>query len=298
MAGNNGDLLRPEPISQPMTMGNAHNFENLGQPAVWGDTYIENNQEKFQSVRGDDTWVQMPAEVERGHGKRNLFKQHEYARNDYLKDVPTEPFRTEQGLSQTRFHNGFYRRPAHKIKKFDENKANSDIARAKVREARTDFRREELRTKLCHPGDSNGILTGNYEDAQGKQRTRGRRHFRQVLSNETQIEGQIKLRQSNSRFHAPYEDWDYSRRQKLMTSEGIECQRKSSELGVGRAEIASHGTADNFSKSYYLTQARLEAAQDMQLSTSRRVGTNTGRSTARKSVSRQSDIDAVKNLPK
>ena len=74
----------------------------------------------------------------------------------------------------------------------------------------------ELTKKLCREGASNGVLTGNYK-AEGKQaRVRGRRNFNVVLSKETQIEGRIKLRQSNSRFHYPYNANDYANRRKML----------------------------------------------------------------------------------
>ena len=114
---------------------------------------------------------------------------------------------------------------------------------------------------MCREGASNGVLTGNYK-AEGKQaRVRGRRNFNVVLSKETQVEGRIKLRQSSSRFHYPYDADDYANRRKRLGTEGIENARKSSLLGIGRADITSHGTKDNFSKSYYLEQARTEGKQ-------------------------------------
>ena len=306
MAGNNGDIIRPTADPLQLTMGNAHNYEHLGQPAVWPDAYVDNNPEKFEG--GDNSWVQMPKEMERGAGKRPFRAQHEYLNYDYLKDKPTEQFKPKQGLSETTFHNGFYRRPAHKIKIFEEGKVDRENARMQVREKRTDHRRKELRAKLCRQGASNGILTGNYDD-DTSHRARGRRNFRNVLSKETMIEGQIKLRQSSSRFHMPYSDWNYDNRRKVLGNEGVLATRKSSELGVGRGDILSNGTADNFSKSYYLKQAREEAKRDyvpslrysqaqQRVRTSSRANTARSRKESRQATARQQDIAAVSALPK
>mgnify|MGYP006104606677 CR=1 FL=1 len=307
MAGNNGDILRPAADPLQLTMGNAHNYEHLGQPAVWPEAYVDNNPEKFEG--GDNSWVQMPQEAEKGAGKKPFNAQHEYLNNDYLKRKPTEQFKTKQGLSETTFHNGFYRRPAHKIQIFEEGKFEKEAARMQLREKRTDFRREELRAKYCRRGASNGILTGNYDDA-ASHRARGRRNFRNVLSKETQIEGQIKLRQSSSRFHMPYSDWNYDNRRKNLGNEGVLAARKSSELGIGRGDLPSNGTADNFSKSYYLKQARDEAKgqyvpslrytqRSANAGGNSRGGTARSRNaSSRQATARQQEIAAVSALPK
>ena len=295
MAGNNGDILRPEKYAQEMslTMGNAHNYEHLGQPPVWPESYVDVNADRFEG--GDESWVQMPPENEKGHGRKSFKVKHEYLRKDYLKDKPTAQFHAEQGLSQTRFHNGFYRRPVYKIKTNESEKEEKMEARAQLRATRTEHRRQELRRKLCREGESNGVLTGNYK-AEGQQaRVRGRRNFNVVLSRETQIEGKIKLRQSNSRFHHPYDANEYANRRKLLATEGIEQARKSSLLGIGRSDISSHGTKDNFSKSYYLqhdrSQGKQYSARHGQLSGTRRTTSRRGDFS-----SRQEDIAAVSQL--
>lgn len=297
MAGNNGDILRPEKYATELslTMGNAHNYEHLGQPPVWPESYVDVNADRFEG--GDESWIQMPPEAERGHGKKSFTARHEYLRKDYLKDKPTAQFHAEQGLSQTRFHNGFYRRPVYKIKVNEVEKEEKNEARAQLRATRTEFRRQELTKKLCREGASNGVLTGNYK-AEGKQaRVRGRRNFNVVLSKETQIEGRIKLRQSNSRFHYPYNANDYANRRKMLGTEGIESARKSSLLGIGRADISSHGTNDNFSKSYYLQHAREEGnnytARNGALSGTRKIPSSARRGDF---SSRQEDIAAVSQL--
>ena len=59
--------------------------------------------------------------------EENRSGKHEYLRKDYLKDKPTVSRRA--GLSQTRFHNGFYRRPVYKIKTNESEKEEKMEAR-------------------------------------------------------------------------------------------------------------------------------------------------------------------------
>ena len=59
----------------------------------------------------------MPKEEE----KKNGLFEHSTNTYDYLKDKPTEQFKPKQGL-RNYVSNGFYRRPAHKIKVFEEGR--------------------------------------------------------------------------------------------------------------------------------------------------------------------------------
>ena len=210
---------------------------------------------------------------DRGYGKRMFDVKHAYLDSDYLKRGNTEQFRPVQGMNTTKFHNGFMRRQEPDIiaKSNPELQAKRASERQATKDRRNGARREFLRTKQ-NVGDGNGILIGNYEARIDQRRTRGRRHFDTPLSKESVLAGEIYLRQTSSRFYCDAPEAAAKKRASEIVKEGLTWEKKSSVLGIGRADMPSHGTKDNFSKSFYLEREQKLAS------------------------SRQADIDAVKDL--
>mgnify|MGYP001169505507 CR=1 FL=1 len=188
-------------------------------------------------------------------GKRSYKVPHSYVRSDYLKGGKKQDvFRPEQGMHTTKFSCGFMRRQNGEPNR--EQNSEKQIERLDARERRRDFRKQELAT-VCRVGCGNGVLTGDYgpgykvPPAAAK---RGRKHFNQVLSDQSILEGEMKLRQSSSRFYTELSDEVRQQRGSTITSEGLYGQKKSSVIGIGRAEMNSYGTSDNFNNSLYLSK--------------------------------------------
>lgn len=207
-------------------------------------------------------------------GKRSFDVAHEYRSHDYLKRGENiSQFRPKQGLHTTKFHNGFMRRqngPAsHKLT------SEQEIQREAVRARRRDYRRDEL-TRIRKIGMGNGLLTGDYNGTvvNPAPRPRGRRHFNQVLSNTSIIEGEIKLRQSHHRFYSELPDQVRQDRSRKIREEGLTAPRMSSVLGIGRSDTGSFGASDNFSNSLYLSRMRAQNGSAQPGHTLRGAGTS------------------------
>ena len=145
---------------------------------------------------------------------------------------------------------------------------------------------------MLRVGCGNGVLTGEYGPGYKvppAARKRGRKHFNQVLSDASILEGEMKLRQSSSRFYCNQSQEERKGREQTLTGEGLSVHKKSSILGIGRSELKSFGAADNFSRSLYL------AADKKSLSSTRppaaRRPSRSGRLTGR-----QVDMAAVAEL--
>ena len=222
-------------------------------------------------------------------GKRSYDIKHSYRKVDYLKGGRKEEvFRPEQGMHTTKFSSGFMRRQNGEPNR--EQNSTKQIERLEARERRRDFRKSELAT-VFRVGCGNGVLTGEYGPGYKvppPQRSRGRKHFNQVLSDQSILEGEMKLRQSSSRFYTELSDEVREQRGKAITREGLETEKQSSVLGIGRAELKSYGASDNFSNSLYL------AADKKSLAASRPPMQKRG--TARQEAARNAEIAMVKSL--
>lgn len=188
-------------------------------------------------------------------GKRSYQVPHSYKKNDYLKGGKKEEiFRPEQGMHTTKFSCGFMRRQNGEPNR--EQNSVKQIERLDARERRRDFRKQELAT-VFRVGCGNGVLTGEYGPGYKippPARSRGRKHFNQVLSDQSILEGEMKLKQSSSRFYTEMSEEVRAERGNAITKEGLYGQKKSSVLGIGRAEMNSYGVSDNFSNSLYLSK--------------------------------------------
>ena len=237
------------------TTGAANRFEH-NNPNI---THNRSNEEHGSEYVIPEDWNRhtedsgMPeGEIVR-RGKRSFDVNHSYRKTDYLKGGRKEQtFRPVQGMHTTKFSCGFMRRQNGEPNR-EQNSARQ-IERLDARERRRDFRKQELAT-VFRVGCGNGVLTGEYGPGYKippPQKSRGRKHFNQVLSDQSILEGEMKLKQSSSRFYTELSDEVRASRGKEITSEGLRNEKKSSVLGIGRAEMPSYGAQDNFGKSMYL----------------------------------------------
>ena len=220
---------------------------------------------------GSNRWETLTVQP-RSYGKKMFDIKHAYKESDYLKRNNTQQFRPVQGMSTTKFHAGFMRRQAATIKAEQDPEAQKKKLqeREATRDRRNNSRRDFLKNKY-NVGDGNGILIGDYAPRTDQRRTRGRRHFDRPISKESELAGEIHLRQTSSRFYCEAPAGAAEKRRKEIVKEGLTWDKQSSVLGIGRSDLPSRGASDNFSNSYYLKQARAETA-------------------------RQADIDSVREL--
>jgi hypothetical protein len=222
-------------------------------------------------------------------GKRSYDIKHAYRKSDYLKGGrKEETFRPVQGMHTTKFSAGFMRRQNGEPNR--EQNSEKQIERLQARARRREYRKAELAV-IERVGCGNGVLTGEYGPGYKvppPQRSRGRKHFNQVLSDQSILEGEMKLRQSSSRFYTELSAEVREQRGNAIKREGLEGQKQSSILGIGRAELKSFGASDNFSNSLYL------ARDTKNLASSRPAPKRRG--TARQEAARNAEIALVKSL--
>ena len=113
-----------------------------------------------------------------------------------------------------------------------EQNSEKQIERLQARARRREYRKAELAV-IERVGCGNGVLTGEYGPGYKvppPQRSRGRKHFNQVLSDQSILEGEMKLRQSSSRFYTELSAEVREQRGNAIKREGLEGQKQSSIL--------------------------------------------------------------------
>ncbi|KAF0688464.1 Aste57867_19929 [Aphanomyces stellatus] len=183
-------------------------------------------------------------------GKKTTQPAHEFRHWDYIQDPRNEVHHElELGVQSTRttkFTSGFYRRTRTAIASDRERLARQAVKdRASTSNA---TQRHERLVGLNSSYDYN-IVTG----AAGVPKQIKLPPCRQYLGGGTseflQHEGVIQLRESANRFYSRYTPNDL--RADNLTREGLQFQKQSSAIGIGRNEIKSYGAADALNRALY-----------------------------------------------
>ena len=157
------------------------------------------------------------------------------------------------GLHTTKFHSGFQR----KGEKFISNPAADEV---KAIREESQYRRDNANANraasLYYADNKNGfdVLTGAPKAGlvPVPEKHGGKRSIRPVVSDEIAANSRITLRESNCRFFMPHATGvKHEYRQDILNKAGVTKPLFSSILEPGKADLASSGIEDNFSRSRY-----------------------------------------------
>lgn len=185
--------------------------------------------------------VSSEASLSRGGGKkcRNIPEK----RLDSLSLVHDGPAAScrhviEKGLRTTKFRRGFQRR---------------QIAAPHREDIEESKNAEHRRRALLAVDKANGfdVISGAYDESKITRSRKECRHLSDRPSEEILKGGEIFMRNSQYRYYCPEKSRPHPLRQELLINEGLLKPKYTSVLGIGRAEMASAGVEDQFSKAEY-----------------------------------------------
>mmetsp|Transcript_9532 Transcript_9532/g.13326 ORF Transcript_9532/g.13326 Transcript_9532/m.13326 type:complete len:204 (+) Transcript_9532:107-718(+) len=183
--------------------------------------------------------------------RRHLKQTAEHEKWNFLQDKTKDHSMIWNGkdsnLGETRFHKGFHRKRADKIKEdrirsMPEYKQHSEMKSTRRIQTAQD-RRENLRKTLQRNGN---IITGQGMPEEPKL---GRKYISEEPCAYMKRESRVRMQTGGSRFFiplSPRKTQKNLRRQEPRIKQ-IEKQR-SSVIGYGRSELQSLGALDNFSE--------------------------------------------------
>eukprot|EP00607_Mallomonas_marina_P006860 CAMPEP_0182428232 /NCGR_PEP_ID=MMETSP1167-20130531/21676_1 /TAXON_ID=2988 /ORGANISM="Mallomonas Sp, Strain CCMP3275" /LENGTH=209 /DNA_ID=CAMNT_0024610987 /DNA_START=329 /DNA_END=958 /DNA_ORIENTATION=- len=160
----------------------------------------------------------------------------------------------EQGLSNTKFHKGFYRKSESNVV---NEVSNIEKAHKANKQGKSDQLAVARQERLTNINARNGYdpITGAQKLSRPPETRNESIRFigPDVLGPEAPLRGQIMLRDSTNRFFTPHPSgYKQEYRQKLIQTEGLLKQKTSGILSSEKHDLHSYGIDDNFSKSNYI----------------------------------------------
>jgi hypothetical protein len=189
-------------------------------------------------------------------GHKSIKSRPQDRNNELIYHTTTQTMKADNfsgSLSETKFKQGFMRRMEGGCTNILKDQEQAYFAAAAEKKERMrEVRREEVARKKNERGFD--ILTGKpFANAVLKEERPGMRMCGDGLGPEASMRGFATLRESTvGRFHRPQESGhNHDHRQDMLAREGLTRPRQSALLEPGKADFASHGVEDNFSKSQY-----------------------------------------------
>ena len=216
-----------------------------------------------ESGAASQSWFKLDDPSGQRYGRRPAEWTHEFDSWDYVKNpqaVDSEKALTtqgqllaQQGTRTTRFHQGFNRRNQTHIRQ-DAQRVGR-MAEKEAAQVKFEPKRTQRLAYLDTGYNQFNIITGAQNPSAERRVRPQAKHVDDTKSRSLIHEGSISLRDSSGRFFGPpsgcQQPAKHDRRVQGLVADGLKQSLYSSELGVGRFEMPSWGTADALGMSKY-----------------------------------------------